>query len=84
MKLITYAILILAAASCLQAQTSKPQGLTSLPNQTDSALTAETRHVFQMIEENHDQSRPRDAEASYSFTPTKGVRTFGELIAHLL
>jgi uncharacterized damage-inducible protein DinB len=83
MKLTTYAILILAAASCLRAQSSKPQGLTSQPNQTDSALTAETRRVFQTIEENTIKAAREMPEASYNFTPINGVRTFGELIVHI-
>jgi uncharacterized damage-inducible protein DinB len=65
-----------------QAQ-NKPQGLTSQPNQTDSALTAETRNVFVNVSTNTLKAAREMPEKLYNFKPTNGVRTFGDLVAHI-
>jgi hypothetical protein len=83
MKLTTVMSCVLAIASCLQAQSKTPQGLTSQPKQTDSALTAQTRKIFENIRANILQSAKQMPESNYSFRPAEGVRTFGELIAHI-
>ena len=79
---------MLLAAVCLMTATGaqaqiKPQGLTSQPNQTDSALTAETRRVFISISNNTLKAARLMPEASYGFKPGDGARTFGELVAHI-
>ena len=79
---ITLMYLALAGTS-LFAQQGKPQGLTSQPNQTDSAMTAETRRVFQTISDNLSKAAHEMPENLYAFRPDKGVRSFGELIAHI-
>jgi uncharacterized damage-inducible protein DinB len=83
MKLTTTLFCALAAAGCLQAQSKTPQGLTPQPNQTDSALTAQTRKIFQTATDNILKSAREMPESSYGFRPVDGVRTFGELIAHI-
>jgi uncharacterized damage-inducible protein DinB len=83
MKTSAVAILFLMTVCSLNAQSSKPQGLTSQPNQTDSAMTAETRRVFQSVETDIIKTAREMPESSYTFTPIKGVRTFGELMAHI-
>jgi hypothetical protein len=83
MRLTTLAVLILTATRSQLVQADKPEGLTSQPSQTDSALTAETRRVFQAITENTIKAAREIPEASYTFTPVTGVRSFGELIAHI-
>ena len=65
-----------------QAQ-NKPQGLTSQPNQTDSALTAETRNVFVNVSTNTLKVAREMPEKLYDFKPTNGVRTFGDVVAHI-
>jgi uncharacterized damage-inducible protein DinB len=80
---LTFLIIMATSSSSLWAQDKAPQGLIPQPNQTDSALTAETRHVFQSVSENILKAARQMPEASYGFKPTKGVRTFGELIAHI-
>lgn len=81
----TFALLItIPIAVCsLHGQSDKAQGLTSQPNQTDSAMTAETRKVFQNVEMNIVKTAREMPESSYTFTPVKGVRTFGELMGHI-
>jgi uncharacterized damage-inducible protein DinB len=80
---LAFLLVMATTASPLRAQGKSPQGLTPQPNQTDSALTAETRHVFQSVSENVLKAARQMPEASYSFKPTSGVRTFGQLIAHI-
>lgn len=77
MKLATLAVFGILAAGSLGAQTGsgKPQGATSQPHQTDSALTAETRRAFQAIELNILKAARDMPEKSYTFTPIDGVRT---------
>jgi len=71
---------IAAAPSWAQ---SNPQGITPQPNQTDSKLTAETRRAFVSISDNIVKAARQMPEASYSFKPADGTRTFGELVAHI-
>ncbi len=83
MKTSAFAFLLTITVCSLHAQNGKPQGLTSQPNQTDSAMTAETRRVFQSVEMNVVKTAQEMPESSYTFTPVKGVRTFGETMAHI-
>jgi uncharacterized damage-inducible protein DinB len=83
MKLTTTLSCALAIVSCLQAQSKAPQGLTPQPNQTDSALTAQTRQVFQNVTDNLLKSAKEMPEDKYGFRPADGVRSFGEMIAHI-
>jgi uncharacterized damage-inducible protein DinB len=83
MKPTVMAFLMLIASSPLRAQTPTHQGLTSQPNQTDSALTAETRQVFQSILANILKAAQQMPEQSYRFKPASDARTFGELLAHI-
>jgi uncharacterized damage-inducible protein DinB len=79
----TLLTLTMAASALLNAQTGKPQGLTSQPNQTDSALTAETRRVFIVIVDNISKAAKEMPENLYSFRPSGDARSFGELVAHI-
>jgi uncharacterized damage-inducible protein DinB len=72
----------LTAGPVVQAQ-SKAQGLTSQPHQTDSALTAETRHVFQAVSGNLLKAAREMPDKSYNFKPAKDARSFGEMISHI-
>jgi hypothetical protein len=83
MKLTSILSCALAAVSCLQAQSKTPQGLTSQPNQTDSALTGQTRKIFESTTENILKSAREMPENNFSFRPAEGVRTFGQFIAHI-
>lgn len=84
MKTILFGVLLLlTSASAARAQDSKPQGLTSQPNQTDSALTAETRKVFQSTSDNILKAARQMPEPAYKFKPADDTRTFGELMAHI-
>jgi len=83
MKTSAVAFLLLTTVCSLRAQNGKPQGLTSQANQTDSAMTAETRKVFQTVETDIVKTAREMPERSYTFTPVKGVRTSGELMAHI-
>ena len=83
MKPTILAFLALFSISALGAQVKPPQGVAPQPNQTDSALTAETRRVFLTISANLLKATREMPENSYSFKPTSDVRTFGELIAHI-
>jgi uncharacterized damage-inducible protein DinB len=75
-------MVLLLCVVTTQAQ-NKPQGLTSQPNQTDSALTAETRNVFVNVSENTLKAAREMPENLYDFTPADGVRTFRDLVAHI-
>jgi uncharacterized damage-inducible protein DinB len=81
-KNLTCSLALLLCIVTTQAQ-NKPQGLTSQPNQTDSALTAETRNVFVNVSENTLKAAREMPENLYDFTPAGGVRTFRELVAHI-
>ena len=83
MKVTTILSCVLAITSCLQARSKARQGLTSQPNQTDSALTAQTRKIFENITENILKSAKAMPDNNYGFSPAEGVWTFGELIAHI-
>ncbi|MGH9692277.1 MAG: DinB family protein [Candidatus Acidiferrales bacterium] len=83
MKPTVLAFLVFIAAGNLPAQNKTPQGLTSQTHQTDSALTAQTRLVFQTISANTLKATREMPEKSYSFRPISGARTFGELVAHI-
>jgi uncharacterized damage-inducible protein DinB len=83
MRLTTLLFLMLVVTSASMAQKSNPQGLTSEPRQTDSALTAETRHVFQAISANTAKAAREMPESAYGFKPTNDARTFGDLVAHI-
>ena len=82
MKTLTLSMVLLICMVTTQAQ-NKPQGLTSQPNQTDSALTAETRNVFVNVSTNTLKAAREMPEKLYDFKPTNGVRTFGDLVAHI-
>jgi uncharacterized damage-inducible protein DinB len=75
--------LTMAASAMVNAQSGNPQGLTSQPNQTDSAMTAETRRVFQVIVDNISKAAKEMPENLYTFRPSSDSRSFGELIAHI-
>jgi uncharacterized damage-inducible protein DinB len=81
-KNLTLNLALLLCIVPTQAQ-NKPQGLTSQPNQTDSALTAETRNVFVNVSANTLKAAREMPENLYDFTPADGVRTFRELVAHI-
>lgn len=83
MKSILIACLLLISSNALYGQAKGPQGLTSQPNQTDSALTAEIRHVFQSVSTNLLKAAREMPENDYTFKPANAERTFGELIAHI-
>ena len=82
MKNLTLSMALLLCAVTTQAQ-NKPQGLTSQPNQTDSALTAETRNVFVNVSENALKAAREMPENLYDFKPVGDVRTFRELVVHI-
>ena len=82
MKNLTLNMALLLCIVTTQAQ-NKPQGLTSQPNQTDSALTAETRNVFVNVSENALKAAREMPDNLYDFRPADGVRTFRELVAHI-
>jgi len=71
------------ATVAMQAQSDKPQGVTSQPHQTDSSLTAQTRTAFQSVSENILNAAREMPETSYSFKSASGVRSFGDLISHI-
>jgi len=75
-------MVLLLCVVTTQAQ-NKPQGLTSQPNQTDSALTAETRNVFVNVSENTLKAAREMPDNLYDFTPAEGMRTFRQLVAHI-
>src|SRR5258708_18295669 len=80
-KGVAAALLLIA---CLPAPgQSNAKGITPQPNQTDSRLTADTRRAFLSISDNIVKAARQMPEASYSFKPADGTRTFGELVAHV-
>ena len=81
-KPVVFASLLFISTAPSPAQT-KPQGLTPQPNQTDSALTAQTRKVFVSISDNTLKAAREMPEGLYAFKPADGTRTFGQLVAHL-
>lgn len=81
-RAVGFAPLLFMAAANSPAQT-KPQGLVSQPNQTDSALTAQIRKVFASISDNTLKAAREMPEASYGLKPASGARSFGELVAHI-
>jgi uncharacterized damage-inducible protein DinB len=83
MKPLLIAALVLGTTSVFHAQTKNPQGLTPQAHQTDSALTAQTRRLFESGSDNVLKAARTMPEASYSFKAVDGVRTFGELVAHI-
>jgi uncharacterized damage-inducible protein DinB len=83
MRTTTLLTLAISVIGCLNAQTGKPQGLTSQPNQTDSAMTAEVRRVFQVVEGNVSKAAKEMPENLYTFRPEKNARSFGEFVAHI-
>jgi hypothetical protein len=75
------AILFLSAAPLLSQK--QGQGLTPEPNQTDSRATAEIRQIFHNTSANLLKATREMPENLYSFTPSEGTRTFGDMVAHI-
>jgi uncharacterized damage-inducible protein DinB len=81
-KTLTPGLVLLLCLVTTRAQ-NKPQGLTTQLNQTDSALTAETRNVFVNVSENTLKAAREMPDNLYDFAPTDGMRTFRQLVAHI-
>jgi uncharacterized damage-inducible protein DinB len=87
MKLFAAVTILLLTGSVVSGQTKspsgQPQGVIPQPNQTDSALTAETRRVFQSISMNILKAAREMPANAYDFKPSSDARTFGDLLAHI-
>ncbi len=59
-------------------------GCFSLYGQNDSPVTTEAKQAFDHVKENIVKAAEAMPEENYSFQPTPDIRTFGQLVGHIV
>jgi uncharacterized damage-inducible protein DinB len=77
MKILVFVALACGAVFSLAAQTPPPA------KQTESPATKEIREEFYAVTNNIRHAADKMPESGYSFKPAPGMRSFGEVIAHV-
>ncbi len=74
--------MILTCTAATRAQVADV-GRTTPETRADNPLSAELRQVYNSVKNNLIKSAEQMPEENYSFKPTPGIRSFGEVIAHV-